>query len=126
MHVNVLLNVLFLLPSHMWDSAADRELLVDTDATITRSTLLMRERGQAEWTQHLTGNVLFVQFVTDNLQQSPHGDKCKNKTKQIKTVELLLTWHGAPCTHCSEQQASHSEHDAHIVPVISLRCGAVK
>lgn len=66
MHVNVLLNVLFLLSSLSY-SAADRELLVDTDATITRSSLLIRERGQAEWTQRLTGNVPFVQFVTDYL-----------------------------------------------------------
>lgn len=30
-----------------------------------------------------------------------------------------LTCLGVPCVHCSEQQASHREHDAHIVPVIS-------
>lgn len=31
----------------------------------------------------------------------------------------LVTRHSAPRTHCSEQQAPHSEHGAHIVLVMS-------
>lgn len=39
--------------------------------------------------------------------------------KKKKKASERLTCHGAPCARCSEQQASHSVHDAHIVPGIS-------
>lgn len=39
--------------------------------------------------------------------------KKKKKAEQV-------TCHGAPRTHCSEQQASHGQHDAHIVVATSL------
>lgn len=47
------------------------------------------------------------------------------RTERVHRAAEPLTCHGAPCTHCGEQQASHGEHGAHIVPVMSP-CGAVK